>query len=102
MAETKKPFPKKIKEILLLIFLGLSTVLVLGIWTDGLLDKEPTSPSYVRPTPIIFVPEVTVIPREEERKYQGQGGQGQHATPSPTYDPDSYATEDISDDLRDE
>ena len=105
MAEQKKSPSQNLKEILLLAFLGLSTLLVIGIWRDGLVEKEPTSPSYVRPTPVMFVSEVTITPREEERKYQGQGssqGQGQHSTPTPTFDPETYATEDLSDDLRDE
>jgi hypothetical protein len=98
------------KTIIFSTFLFGSLVLIFSIWVFEFIGYEQESQRYVRATMAIptsegFEMTLEAQPtRDHEPGYSGGGGgEGNHLTPTPTFDVDDWVPEeDLSDDLADE
>ena len=99
---------RRLRNSVVVGFTLLSVILIFNIWFDHLVGTEAEQPRYVRatfsmPTPQGF--DLTLTAQPTTGGGQGGGHGDEHdrvLTPSPTFDLTNWATEDVSDDLRDE
>lgn len=102
----------RLRNTVVVTFTLLSVILVFSIWIERLVVSDVEQPGYIRST--ISIPTSEGFDLTLTAQPTGGGGQGgrqggghgdEHdaaATPSPTFDLETWATEDVSDDLRDE